>query len=356
MGSLSKEDKDIILDFYFRCGDEETINRGRDLVASNPEAAILYARLEETLTQLDSIKYEPCPDNLVELTVARLKLAASSGQTQLAALLELERQKGEGLGEFETEPTETEDEDAAVLTSSKWAFSENFFKLSSLAAVILITAGIAWPTLRNVRQAAWRITCSRHLNTLGAGLVRYAADNEDAIPYAAGTGGSQWARIGEQGSITSSPFLLLKGNYADAEDFICPGHSGATAMKCGTEELARLQDFASRANFSYSFRVLCENSDRRLSVVRGPILVDMSPVFQPLCTKSSAGPIELNEDLLNCCSNNHGCRGQNVLFTDGSVKFMKVRLLGDDDIFTIRDVKIYFGNESPRDPQDIFLP
>lgn len=70
MGSLSKEDKDIILDFYFRCGDEETINRGRDLVASNPEAAILYARLEETLTQLDSIKYEPCPDNLVELTVA----------------------------------------------------------------------------------------------------------------------------------------------------------------------------------------------------------------------------------------------------------------------------------------------
>ena len=67
MSSLSREDKDVILDFYFRCADEESINRGRDLVAANSEAAVLYARLKETLTQLDSIKYGPCPENLVEL-------------------------------------------------------------------------------------------------------------------------------------------------------------------------------------------------------------------------------------------------------------------------------------------------
>ncbi len=81
MSSLSKEQKDLILDFYFHCGEEEDINHGRDLIASDPEAARLYADLGETLTGLDSVKYEPCPDNLVELTVAQLKRAASSASS-----------------------------------------------------------------------------------------------------------------------------------------------------------------------------------------------------------------------------------------------------------------------------------
>jgi len=140
MCSLSREDKDIVLDFYFRCGDEETISRGCDLVAGNPEAAALYSHLEETLTQLDSIKYEPCPENLAELTIARLKLAASSGQTQLARLLELEGLKGDVEGAIDI--TEQGEEEEPVLTSSSWSLSDSFYKMSGLAAVVLIAAGI----------------------------------------------------------------------------------------------------------------------------------------------------------------------------------------------------------------------
>ena len=91
MGYLKSEDQQLILDFYFRCGDEEDISRGRDLIAANPEAARLYANLEDTLTELDTLKYEPCPENLADLTVARLKLAASAhlaGTSKLETLLE----------------------------------------------------------------------------------------------------------------------------------------------------------------------------------------------------------------------------------------------------------------------------
>ncbi|MBE0536821.1 MAG: hypothetical protein IH624_14235 [Phycisphaerae bacterium] len=348
MCSLSKEDKDIILDFYFRCGDEETINRGRDLVAASSEAAILYAHLEETLTQLDSIKYEPCPDNLVELTIARLTLAASSGQTQLEKLLELEGQKA-GDNAPQQEPV------GRVLTSPKWCFRESLLKMSSMAAVLLITAGIAWPTLQNMRQTARRITCTGHLGNLGSGLARYASESDDYIPYAAGMGASQWSRIGEAGSHTSNPFMLLKNQYAGAEDFICPGHANATPLKVRPEDLASLQDFACRNNLSYSFRVLGPMSDKRLSQLRGPILVDMSPVFKSFCTQSQSGPVELDDELLKSLSNNHGRRGQNILSTDGSVQFVRMRLVGNDDIFTIRGVTVYYGNELPVDPGDIFL-
>ena len=77
MTNLTSTQKDIILNFYFRCGSSAEIDRARDLIAANPAAAELYARLGQTLTQLDAVKYGPCPDNLADLTIARLKAAAA---------------------------------------------------------------------------------------------------------------------------------------------------------------------------------------------------------------------------------------------------------------------------------------
>src|SRR3989339_881959 len=91
MKSLKKEEKDLVLDFYFRCGSDEDIERARDLIATNSAAALLYDRLESTLTQLDHIKYEPCPDNLAELTVTRLKKAASESKANLDHLIAVEQ-------------------------------------------------------------------------------------------------------------------------------------------------------------------------------------------------------------------------------------------------------------------------
>ena len=98
MTNLTSEQKDIILSFYFRCGTAEEIDRARDLIASDRRAADLYAELERSLGLLDSVKYEPCPDNLAEITIAKLKLAASAEkalteQSEIDRLLAKERRK-----------------------------------------------------------------------------------------------------------------------------------------------------------------------------------------------------------------------------------------------------------------------
>ena len=78
MDRLTQFEQGIILDFYFRCGQPEGLERGRDLIASNPQAARLYADLEAALVDQNPLKYSPCPDNLADLTVTRLKLAAGA--------------------------------------------------------------------------------------------------------------------------------------------------------------------------------------------------------------------------------------------------------------------------------------
>jgi len=46
---------------------------------------------------------------------------------------------------------------------------------------------------------------------------------------------------------------------------------------------------------------------------------------------------------------------QNILFSDGSVQFIRTRLVDGDDIFTVSGVDSYTGREIPADARDIFL-
>lgn len=345
MSSLSKEDKDVILDFYFRCGDEKSINHGRDLVAGNPEAAMLYAQLEESLTQLDSIKYVPCPENLVELTVARLKLAASSGQTQLHELLELERKKDSAL-----------QRQVRHGVSVPWSFRESLIKVSALAAGILIVASIAFPALSNMRQKAWRITCTDRLRNVGAGFIRYVSENDDRIPYVATPAGALWS-WGDKGSNTRHPFLLFKQQLVRPQDFVCPGNRNAVAMNIPADQLAVHNDFPSPNNFSYSSRIMCDKSSKRLNGQRYIYMSDLSPVFESLSTRKSSPPASLvvDEKLIRRLSSNHGGKGQNILRADGSVEYVTVRFIKGDDIYTIVGIRKYERREIPYDEKDTFL-
>jgi len=349
MSSLSKEDKDVILDFYFRCGDEESINRGRDLVAANSEAAMLYNQLEQTLPLLDSDKYQPCPENLVELTIARLKLAASSGQTQLHELLELERKK-------DSPPQGPPPRRPREPVSAAWSFRENLIKMVALAAGILVVAGITFPTLSNMRQRAWRITCTDRLRNVGAGFIRYAGDNDDRIPYVATTAGARWSR-GDKGSNTRHPFLLLKKQYLTPRDFICPGNRNAAAVNIPADQLAVHNDFPSTNNFPFSFRIMCDKSSGRLNGRRYILMSDLSPVFESLSRRQSSPPASLvvDEDLIRQLSSNHRGKGQNILRSDGTVEYITVRFIQGDDIFTINGIRRYDRREIPCDEKDIFL-
>lgn len=72
---LSNYQQKLIFDCCFHCADAGQIKRGTALIDSNPEAANLCSCLEGFLGRLSLIKEQSCPDSLVDLTIARLKLA-----------------------------------------------------------------------------------------------------------------------------------------------------------------------------------------------------------------------------------------------------------------------------------------
>ena len=73
--ALTSEESELIVDYFFRCADQQENDRISALLASNPIAAEIYSCIKQALAQLDCMKDECCPDKLVDMTMARLKFA-----------------------------------------------------------------------------------------------------------------------------------------------------------------------------------------------------------------------------------------------------------------------------------------
>lgn len=354
MESLSKEEKDIILDFYFRCGDEERITRARDMIASDPRAAKLYSRLEETLTQLDHIKYEPCPDNLVDLTVARLKLAASAEQARLESLLATEHRKS-----MQTKGM------AATIRQSFW---RNVAEVAAVAAIILVVVGVYFPTTSNMRQIAWRNKCNAGLSRIGTGIAGYTNDHNGALPSVKMKAGSPWWKVGDQGkknqSNTRAVWLLVRDGYVKSEDFVCPGRKDGQPANLDIAQVRRHRDFPNRQSMNFSFILMNDKTARQLKKAGSKMVMlsDLNPVFETLIENKDLlkesnefEKVLINRQLMEMMSTNHKGKGQNLLFGDGSAQFKKARIVLGDDIFTIEGKNIYSGCEMPFSDEDIFL-
>jgi len=103
---------------------------------------------------------------------------------------------------------------------------------------------------------------------------------------------------------------------------------------------------------------MCSKPRKGYTAPQKPLIADLSPLFERLPNDySKPFKLQLDADLLSINSNNHNRRGQNVLFRDGSVDFMKRRDIGiqQDDIFTLRDTRVYHGCEVPSCETDDFL-
>jgi len=77
--TLTNEESGLVLDCFFHCAEQSRIDRGTALIASNPKAAETYYTIKKALAHLEHMKDECCPDKLVDLTMARLKLATAKG-------------------------------------------------------------------------------------------------------------------------------------------------------------------------------------------------------------------------------------------------------------------------------------
>jgi prepilin-type processing-associated H-X9-DG protein len=362
MNTLTHEEQQLGLDFYFRCGDQKDIEAGRDLVASNPYASKLYAELESFLTDLDHVKYEVCPDNLVDLTIARLKLVSSTtdvSKSRLHQLLEKEQKSGYSpRGEAAYHPPLT-------VSSPKSNFMRPVFEILAAAASIALIAGVLFPSFGLARTKYREIACQNNMRLLGAGFASFANDYNDTFPEAKVKAGDPWWKIGDQGpepqSNTRYPFMLIKLGYVDGKVFICKGNRHARPVDNGPS-VAEMYDFPSRNHVSYSFTLFCDKNAVPFKGSRRIVASDRNPVFEKIrCEQNfyqkmnEFEKVLLDEQLKQMMSANHRGRGQNILYCDGSVNFAKTRVLNGDDIFTVHGVDTYTGREIPAGDNDTFL-
>jgi len=341
MSSLNNEQKQLLFDYCIGLTSPEETAEAEALVSSSEEAAEIHSRLKAALSPLDSLEPEPCPDELVEGTVGRLNNLARSSQLRLEQLLTAEQTRG-------------------VTTRSRLWWSLG--KIAAAAAVILIAVGILFPFLDLLRQNSRLYQCKMGLGRIYRGIQQYSSEHNDQLPAVATAAGSHWWKVGYQGkenySNTRNMWLLVRGNYVNAADFVCPGNRRRLVVRLDPSVVQSYNDFPARNYITYSIRIRCSKSTGPQAQSRRILISDLSPLFENLPQDyDKPFTLKLDKNLLTLNSINHNRRGQNVLFGDGGVKFIKNRHtdISDDDIFTLQGTTTYHGCEIPSRETDTFL-
>jgi hypothetical protein len=339
MSSLTNEQKHLLFDYAMGLTSEKDTDQANNLISSDKEASELHSTLKAALSPLDSIQPEPCPDQLVEGTIWRLKQLADSSQARLEQLL-------------------ADEQTRTAVRAPLWS---NIGRFVSIAAVLLIVVSVWFSSTTTAKEKYRQWQCQRNLAQIWQGIQLYRADNNDKMPSVATAAGSPWWKIGYQGnenqSTTRNMWLLVKGNYVKPECFNCPGSVKATPIKLTRAQLQQYNDFPGRTYVTYSFRIPCNQTTNK-STNRKVLVADLSPLFENLPKDYSEQlKLELSKEQLTLNSINHNRRGQNVMYCDGTVQFIKSRhaTISNDDIFTLRDITVYQGNELPACDTDIFV-
>jgi hypothetical protein len=341
MSPLSHNQKELIFDYSIGLTSQEQTAEVKMLISTNQEAAEIYSRLKAALSPLESMEPQICPDDLVERTIAYVGEHADSSQYQLEQLLAAEQ----------TKPA-----------TVKIGFWHNLTEIAAVAASIMLIVGVLVPTMGFARQKYWQSKCSAQLCSFFEGLSNYMTDHDGQHPAVAKTAGASWWKIGYQGqenqSNTRRVYLLVLGHYVRPGIFICPGNkAGRNLQQIDSSKVQDYKDFPARRYVTYSFQISCSQTSGGKLTCRQVVMADTNPLFEKLPNYDSPFLVRLDRRLLTVNSSNHNSRGQNVLFGDGRVEFLKTRYIGisHDDIFTLQNTDIYQGYEMPTCETDFFL-
>jgi hypothetical protein len=345
MRSLSNQQKELLFDYCMGLTSQDETSDAEALIASNEEAAELHSKIKSSIIPLENLvlESEPCPDTLIERTIWRLTNLANSSQHQLERLPAAEQ--------------------APQRAIKSWLWG----KRVAIAAVFLIIGTISFASFTSIanysRQKSWQQLCAVQLQQIWQALNSYSSDYDGKLPALASTAGEPWWKVGYQGkenhSNTRPMWLLVKLGYDDKPaNFVCPGSSKGKTPQLDASQVQNYNDFPSRKYMTYSFKISCNSSNGGKLVYRKVLMADLSPLFEDLPSDYSESlHLRMNKDTLTKNSINHRRRGQNVMFGDGRVEFIKTRFtnLLEDDIFTLRDTDIYHGCELPSCESDFFL-
>ena len=220
------------------------------------------------------------------------------------------------------------------------------------AAAVIVMAVVLVPSVREARHLAITGRCGSNVGQIGAAMLAYANANNDHLPTVTSES-PRWLPSREAGAFSNSAALykLVRCGYVSHLVFRCPAGGDGTFLV-----RANMMDFPEDKYISYSYQhSLAPNplktSDPKMLRVADKmvILADGTPMF--------SGGLFRPERLLSPASENHGGRGQNVLYMDMHVTWADRPDVGvgNDNIFLVKGISQYKGDERPAEPTDTFL-
>jgi hypothetical protein len=346
MTPLSDQQKQLLFDYSLGLASDREAAAVEKLLSWNEEAVELHQTLEQTLAPLDTMEWDPCPDELTERLFQRLREAARQGaeSKRLEELLAAERSR------------------PRTIKIPLW---RNWSEVIAAAAAVVLFVGVLFPSVGVMRGRYARAQCGAQLGNIYEGFRNYVSDHDGLLPAVTMTPGSPWWMVGYQGrenySNTRGLWLLVKNGYVQPDRFLCAGRPERHKVNYGGFKAQSLNDFPSRIYIHYSVRIVCPNSDDRDLTQKGVLMADRNPLSEELPSDLlEACRLQLVERLMRANSANHRGRGQNVLLYDGSVEFRKERYpsISEDDIYILRDMCCgteVTGCELPSSSADFFL-
>jgi len=235
-------------------------------IASHPAESKRLAAAHALFARLDAYETPAVDESLVDLTLARI----AREDTEKSERMRIAPGASAGIG------------------SGRW----HDFIAVACAAILLFSIGAPLASWVSGRRADRR--CGDNLRQLGAGIASYVGDHKH-MPIAAGFAPNLGSLTGwkdYQNGKHLSP--LTAGSYCDAE-----------CLACGNDDTGEgyaYQVPTRRGHFAWS------------GGFRAPAVADRNPVIDLVRRGQSVGSYTIN-------SPEHGGRGQNILFTDGSVEF-----------------------------------
>ena len=340
MKPLNNEQKELLFDYCIGLTSAKENDEVKSLISSNQEAVAIYQKLKAAVKPLDSIEPESCPDELVDATINRVKNLSASGN-YLRELLAEEQ--------YNKKPI-------------KIILWRNWLETAAIAAAVVFIAAVLIPSLKSLRERSRQHQCQTQMGNVYLGLSNYINDHDGRGPAVASVAGAPWWKLGYQGtenhSNTRNVYLLPKNGYVDLNSFVCPCCKLRRGAEITSAQVKNYMDFPDRSYITYSFQISCRQTAGGKLLCRKVIMADMNPLFEEIPEDySKQFQLQLNRALLTVNSMNHNRRGQNVLFGDGHIQFLKKRFIGatDDDIFTLQNTDVYQGCEVPSCETDFFL-
>jgi hypothetical protein len=234
--------------------------------------------------------------------------------------------------------------------------------LISVAALLLIASAVVAPMVGAVRGMSQQAGCRAGLVNAFRGFSSYANDYKESLPLAsASLAGSRWWDIGRpEHSNSANLYTLLRAKYANSADLACPGNATA----CRDVPAPGAMDWTCSDAISYSYR--SQFVPERMSWAQATaapfvVVADRSPVIVRAMRNEWINPL--------ANSDNHAGRGQNVMLSDGTIRWMATPVLADGDNIwlprTLEEVvarlqnptraEPLHGNETPAGKSDVFL-